>query len=186
MKNKQNFIKTVITIIGAFVIAILISNVFLYPNSPKVNPLALKKTQYYLSKITAVPGNVLLAMKNYLQKTGSRLAKRTPQSGIVPTNTPYPTRRPDNLFGLPYQNINPQFPTGSQAQPTLTTDPLAEIPQVTAPAGLNYSPLAPGVSAANDTQANKTYIIVEAGTTLQVQEFTLSDGRVIKVITPVE
>jgi len=96
-----------------------------------------------------------------------------------------------NLRKTPDQTVTPgtDIPTlkPSQAPGTSLTIPTAP-PLPTAPPqaadNLAFLPIGDGVSRATDNSTGNKYIKIEAGTVVEVTEYTLVDGRRIKVIKP--
>jgi len=62
----------------------------------------------------------------------------------------------------------------------------AKMPRATPPEGINFTPLAQGVWAAEDEKSGRKYIKIKKGTKIEVYAVVLSDGRQVQVYVPVE
>lgn len=62
---------------------------------------------------------------------------------------------------------------------------LKQVPVVTPPENVFFQPIKTGVYAGQDETTKKTYMKIDAGTKVQLQEFILKDGRVVKLMVPV-
>jgi hypothetical protein len=66
------------------------------------------------------------------------------------------------------------------------TDALSAIPTVVPPPNLLFKTVARGIQAAEDPATGDRYMKIVDGTQVKVRTFKLKDGRVIKIITPVD
>jgi len=80
------------------------------------------------------------------------------------------------------QPLITNVPEPSIILPTIAPQPTSNIPTNTK---LSFQPIATGISTAVNQNGQK-YIKIEAGTVVEVTEYTLVDGRRIRVIKPLD
>jgi len=71
------------------------------------------------------------------------------------------------------------------ASSPIPTAPLLPTASPKAADNLAFLPIGTGISRATDTSTGNKYIKIEAGTVVEVTEYTLVDGRRIQVIKPI-
>jgi len=169
MKNFFNhFLKqknrVYLSIILALLLTIVVSKTVFTPNQPEIQTNLVARVVESLKTVAGAPKNALLALKDRLQKQPETIYKELPHEKLEtgPHTTPYAA--------------NPAYPT---------FEPKNVVPTSQIQDDLFFQPLASGVYAATDFRTSKKYIKIEAGTVVEIQEYTLQDGRQISVITPV-
>ena len=86
----------------------------------------------------------------------------------------------------PDTNIPTLYPSKVPGTPSLVpTAPLLPTVPPKATDNLAFLPIGTGVSRATDNSTGNKYIKIEAGTVVEVTEYTLVDGRRIQVIKPI-
>jgi len=107
----------------------------------------------------------------------------------TPTNIELPKLQLDIFNQKKTTNIPTQIPVidnpitipSTIIIPTTLSQPTVSVPTGT---NLNFQPIASGISTAVN-QGGQKYIKIEAGTVVEVTEYTLVDGRRIRVIKPI-
>ena len=164
----NNKLKVLITVVVALLITIFLSRSLFYPNSTELNPEFTSKITKQVNNILGWPKNTYLALKRNISRKES-VKKPILTLPIIPTNTttaklsPIPTAQ---LSPIPTTILFPTIPLSKQES-------------------LQFEPLTPGVFLATDKVTSKEYVKIEKGTLVQMQEYTLVDGRKITVVSPV-
>jgi hypothetical protein len=169
----QNKLKTLLAIGIALVITVFLCRIVFWQNTPLINPMLVLQSQNLAQKLTNWPKNILaLFSQKQIQKKGGM----SQETAILPTTSPQTFQPPSpNISSTPIPTIIHTVPT------TIPTIQLQ--PTISASINLAFQPIGSGVSTATGNSGQK-YIKIEAGTVVEIQEYTLVDGRQIKVIKP--
>lgn len=154
--------KIAIVIVISFILTILSTKYMFLPDSTDLQPKFLVNVSRIFANLVNTPQRYYLALKNFL-------------SPKPKTNISSPDMEPSVTL-----DISPNFvpPT---IQPTI---PLVS-PTVN-PSNLAYIPFTQGISTSIDNSSNNKFLKIEAGTVVEVTEYTLVDGRRIQVIVPIK
>lgn len=148
---------------------VILNNTVFYANSPNINPV-------FIAYVKSIPGSVLAFPDKMIAMFASM--QRPSNYGAVATNLPSSQGSSNNT--APSQNVNqdfvPEQPTNVPTQPSVTP-------------AIQYTPVANGVYAGENSLTKEKSIMIKDGTQLEVKDYTLtlSDGtqKQIQLLIPV-